>query len=117
MANNPKSDGVIKMSGKGLGRGLDALFGDSAAVSEQNQGPRMIPIMQIEPNGAQPRKNFNEESLSELANSIKQNGVITPITVRRLSSGQYQIIAGRASMARCKACRAYGNACRGHGRG
>ncbi|MCX7614645.1 MAG: ParB/RepB/Spo0J family partition protein [Clostridiales bacterium] len=81
------------MSNKGLGRGLDALFGSSAAA-DQSQGPGTIPIMQIEPNSTQPRKNFSEDSLSELSESIKQNGVISPITVRRLSSGQYQIIAG-----------------------
>ncbi len=82
------------MSGRGLGRGLDALFGDAAKAVEQNDGPGTIPIMQIEPNGTQPRKSFSDESLSELAESIKQNGIITPIMVRRLSSGQYQIIAG-----------------------
>ena len=82
------------MSNKGLGRGLDALFGDSAKSAEQKEGSGTIPIMQIEPNSAQPRKSFSEEPLLELTESIRQNGVISPITVRRLSSGQFQIIAG-----------------------
>ncbi|MDP4108798.1 MAG: ParB/RepB/Spo0J family partition protein, partial [Bacillota bacterium] len=82
------------MSGKGLGRGLDALFGDVSSKSEQDGGPGNIPIIQIEPNSGQPRKIFTDNSLRELAESIRQNGVITPITVRRLSSGHYQIVAG-----------------------
>ena len=82
------------MSGKGLGRGLDALFGDIVQPADTNTGVSAIPISKIEPNNMQPRRTFTEESLQELADSIRKNGVISPITVRRLTGGQYQIVAG-----------------------
>ena len=76
-----------------LGRGLDALLGDST-LHAQEGGSVTLPISQVEPGLNQPRKHFDEEALAELAESIRQHGVLQPLTVRRLSSGCYQIIAG-----------------------
>ena len=78
---------------RGLGRGLGALLGD-AALQSQEGGSLSLPISQVEPGLKQPRKRFDQESLQDLADSIRIHGVIQPLTVRRLSSGYYQIIAG-----------------------
>ena len=80
-------------SERGLGKGLGALLGD-AALQSQEGGSLSLPISQVEPGLRQPRKRFDEESLSDLADSIRTHGMIQPLTVRRLSSGYYQIIAG-----------------------
>jgi len=77
----------------GLGRGLGALMGD-AALQAPEAGSLFLPISQVEPGLNQPRKRFDEEPLQDLADSIREHGVIQPLTVRRLSSGYYQIIAG-----------------------
>ncbi|MCF2663695.1 ParB/RepB/Spo0J family partition protein [Oscillibacter valericigenes] len=77
----------------GLGRGLGALLGDDVMDTE-TQGAMYLPISEVESNSAQPRKFFDEAALAELADSIRQHGIIQPLTVRRLSSGYYQIIAG-----------------------
>jgi ParB family transcriptional regulator, chromosome partitioning protein len=76
---------------KALGRGLGALLGTSELDVEQL---REIDIDQILPNSQQPRKNFDEESLEELADSIRQHGVVQPIVVRALDDGFFQLIAG-----------------------
>ena len=78
---------------KGLGKGLGALMGD-AALQTQEAGSVFLPISQVEPGLNQPRKNFDDEALEDLADSIREHGIIQPLTVRRLSSGYYQIIAG-----------------------
>ena len=78
---------------RGLGKGLGALLGD-AALQSQEGGSLSLPISQVEPGVKQPRKRFDEGSLHDLADSIRTHGVIQPLTVRRLSSGYYQIIAG-----------------------
>lgn len=85
--------------GKGLngsaffeGEGLAALLGEEAKESETTQ--KLLPIMKIEPRSGQPRVNFDEESLSELADSITEHGIIQPITVRKIDDDYYQIIAG-----------------------
>ena len=75
----------------GLGKGLDALFIDN---STEENGDKLININDIEPNRDQPRKNFDEEALKELADSIALHGVIQPLLVRPLSDGGYQLIAG-----------------------
>lgn len=78
-------------SGKGLGKGLSALFGEEL----NDDTPRSaIRLREIEPNPNQPRREFDPALLEELAESIRQNGVITPITVRRTGEKSYQIIAG-----------------------
>ena len=96
---------------KGLGRGLDALFADAVPVNEERE--KTVPLMpdkadgsetdydrilyidinDIRPNSAQPRLNFDEEKLAELASSIKTNGVITPLIVRESENG-YELVAG-----------------------
>ena len=76
----------------GLGKGLGALLGDN--FSRDEAVTSSLPLSQIEPFSGQPRKRFDPEALAELAESIRQHGVIQPLTVRKLSSGYYQIIAG-----------------------
>ncbi|AIS53587.1 stage 0 sporulation protein J [Thermoanaerobacter kivui] len=78
-------------SKKGLGRGLQALIPEYQ--TEDLQGVETIKISDIQPNQYQPRKHFNEETLKELADSIKEHGVIQPIIVRKINSS-YQIVAG-----------------------
>ena len=75
---------------KGLGAGLNALFGETAGAEEISS----LPISRVEPREAQPRISFDEASLNELAESIREYGLIQPITVRSLDNGYYQIIAG-----------------------
>lgn len=77
---------------KGLGTGLNALFGE--AERDAGEEIQMVPISRVEPRENQPRVNFDEASLQELADSLKEYGMIQPITARRLPSGYYQIIAG-----------------------
>ena len=76
----------------GLGRGLDSLFVESDSATGTK--PSALPLAEIEPDKAQPRKHFAPESLAELAQSIQQHGVLQPITVRPNPAGGYQIIAG-----------------------
>ena len=78
---------------RGLGRGLGALLGDNALQSQEG-GSLSLPISEVQPGLKQPRKRFDEASLADLADSIRTHGIIQPLTVRRLSSGYYQIIAG-----------------------
>ena len=77
---------------KGLGRGLSSLIGETKVETQTNK----LPVSNIAPNKFQPRKNFDEESLEDLTNSIKERGVIQPIIVREQDSNnsQYEIIAG-----------------------
>ena len=84
MANNPK----------GLGKGLAALLGDDVIDSQEEKSSLFLPISQVESCASQPRKQFDPESLAELADSIREHGIIQPLTVRKLQSGYYQIIAG-----------------------
>ena len=83
---------------KGLGRGLDAIFGGDAIDLDAKLKPmsRMaeIDIADIIPNPSQPRTQFDEEALDELADSIRQLGVIQPVTVRKSDNGKYIIISG-----------------------
>ena len=81
-------------SNKGLGRGLGALLGDFAEEPAEQSAYRLLPIYKVEPNPDQPRQDFDEEELQALSESIGIHGVIQPLTVRELSSGYYQIIAG-----------------------
>lgn len=86
---------------KALGRGLSALLDDSATDGHSEVSAEypagsvtLIPVGQIEPNPFQPRTHFNETELAELAMSIEQQGLIQPLTLRKLSHEKYQIIAG-----------------------
>ncbi len=83
----------------GLGRGLESLFTENATETES---PVNVRLSDIEPNRNQPRKNFDEEAVEELAESIKKHGLIQPIVVCPKSNGTYSIIAGER---RWRACR------------
>ena len=92
------------MAGKigGLGRGLDSLFSDNAT---ENDSAITVKINDVEPNKEQPRKDFDEKSLGELAESISLHGLIQPIVVKPNPGGRYTIIAGER---RWRACRLAG---------
>ena len=79
---------------KGLGKGMGALLGDVEEVASENTPYQLLPIYKVEPNPDQPRRDFDEEELQALADSISEHGIIQPLTVRELKSGYYQIIAG-----------------------
>ena len=79
---------------KGLGKGLDALLGDDFTNEPEVKSSLFLPISQVESCAAQPRKQFDPDALADLADSIRQHGIIQPMTVRKLQSGYYQIIAG-----------------------
>ena len=79
----------------GKGRGLDALIDTGAEVSTQGSSNlNEVAISQIDPNPNQPRREFDEEAMQELASSIREIGIIQPITLRQTTNGRYQIIAG-----------------------
>ena len=80
--------------GTGKGRGLDALINTSDVQTKGTSNLNDIPIDLIEPNPNQPRREFDEEAMNELASSIRELGLITPITLRQMEDGKYQIIAG-----------------------
>jgi ParB family chromosome partitioning protein len=80
---------------KGLGRGLSALMGDIPQENAQTKSSsEKIPIHFVYANPSQPRKNFNQELLNELSESIKEQGIIQPILVRKKSEDKYEIVAG-----------------------
>ncbi len=76
----------------GLGKGLDALFGENTLAADGNV--TTLRLTEIEPNKDQPRKQFDEEALSELSQSIAQHGVLQPLLVRPMTDGSYQLVAG-----------------------
>lgn len=103
---------AVKKKFSALGRGLDALISTEDVVTNGSDTINEVDIELIEANPNQPRREFNEEALQELADSIAEIGIIQPITLRKLNNGKYQIIAGerrwRASMrAKLKAIPAY----------
>lgn len=77
-----------------LGRGLDALISTEAVRTQGSSTINEIPIDQIQPNAEQPRTLFDEEALHDLAKSIKEIGIIQPITLRQIAENKFQIIAG-----------------------
>lgn len=79
---------------KGLGKGLAALLGDDVMTSQEEKNSLFLPISQVESCSSQPRKQFDPDALADLADSIREHGIIQPLTVRKLQSGYYQIIAG-----------------------
>lgn len=83
---------VVKKK-SGLGKGLDAIFAENDTETGLSS-TIMLRLDEIEPNRAQPRKEFSEEALTELADSIAQHGIIQPLLVRPLMGGGYQIVAG-----------------------
>ncbi|MBQ2827793.1 MAG: ParB/RepB/Spo0J family partition protein [Clostridia bacterium] len=82
------------MAKKGLGRGIESLFTENSLEEISSSSTEKVKLVDIVPNKDQPRKKFNDESLSELADSILQHGVIQPLLVRPLSGGTYQLVAG-----------------------
>ena len=76
----------------GLGKGLESLFSENAIMDEGSAVK--LNINDIEPNRDQPRKEFDEESLAELSDSIAQHGVLQPLLVRPILDGGYQLVAG-----------------------
>ncbi len=80
------------MKKRGLGKGLDAIFAENTA--ETTEGAVNVRIGEIEPNRDQPRKEFDSEALSELADSISQHGVLQPLLLRPMMTGGYRIVAG-----------------------
>ena len=92
------------MSKKGLGAGFGALFGDDAIENVAHDFEN-IPLERIEPKKDQPRTKFEQERIDELADSIREHGLLSPLLVRSLDSGMYQIIAGER---RWRASRAAG---------
>lgn len=90
------------MNNKGLGRGLEALFGTfnednsykTITDKKSERGVLEVDILKIKPNPNQPRKNFDEEALKELASSIKVHGIVQPIVLNQQPNGEYLIIAG-----------------------
>ena len=95
------------MSAKALGRGLSALFGDETALEDLSASSvgTTLRISDIEPNPEQPRRSFDPEALQALADSIRENGLLQPVVVRRGEEGIYRIIAGER---RWRACRLAG---------
>ncbi len=83
-----------KKNSKGLGRGIEALFEDFSEEASENETVNEIALTEIRPNPYQPRKNFDEKGLTELADSIKKSGVFQPIIIRKSSVKGYEIIAG-----------------------
>lgn len=78
----------------GNGRGLDALIDTGEVRTQGSSNLNEIPVTQIEPNPNQPRREFDDEALQELAASIREIGIIQPVTLRQTADGRYQIIAG-----------------------
>ena len=93
---------AVKKKFSALGRGLDALISTEELTTNGSDTINEINIELIEANPNQPRREFDEETLQELADSISEIGIIQPITLRKLNNGKYQIVAGerrwRASM-------------------
>ena len=81
-------------SQKGLGKGLGALLGDYMEPEGEESAYRLLPLHRVEPNPDQPRQDFDQEELEALAESIRQHGILQPLTVRETGQGYYQIIAG-----------------------
>ncbi len=81
------------MKKSGLGKGIDALFSENV-IEDKNSGVSLVRLSDIEPNRNQPRKSFDKEKLDELAASIKEHGIISPLIVSDLKNGRYKIIAG-----------------------
>ncbi|MBR3610237.1 MAG: ParB/RepB/Spo0J family partition protein [Oscillospiraceae bacterium] len=79
---------------RGLGKGLDALFADSTGMNPEDSGISTVRLSEIEPNLSQPRKDFDEEALGELADSIAAHGILQPLLIRPTKNGMYQIVAG-----------------------
>ena len=87
-----------------LGRGLEALIPKKAIQDTitSNNGIHKIPVASIAPNPEQPRKNFDEQELLELANSIKEHGILQPLVITSIGENQYELVAGERRLEACK---------------
>ena len=83
---------VCHMKKRGLGKGFETIFAENTA--ESAEGTVAVKLSEIEPNRDQPRKEFDSEALSELADSIAQHGVLQPLLLRPMVTGGYRIVAG-----------------------
>lgn len=94
--NKPKKTGKRTVKKSGLGRGLDALLGNKKPLTSTTTDSELqsLPIEQLQPGQYQPRSVMDKQKLSELSESIKAQGIVQPIVVRRLSEKKYEIIAG-----------------------
>ena len=79
---------------RGLGRGLSALFGDEGPGVAEDATVQSVPIEFLEPGRFQPRRRFDEETVAQLAESIRERGILQPLIVRRVANDRYEIIAG-----------------------
>lgn len=79
---------------RGLGRGLSALLGEAPGDAEPSRGVREIEVAAIRPNPHQPRRQFDEQAIAELAESIRERGILQPVLVREPAPGRYELIAG-----------------------
>ena len=85
---------MILAKSRGLGRGLESLYAEQNDVFSEDSGISTVRLSEIEPNLSQPRKEFDEEALNELADSIAAHGVLQPLLIRPTRNGMYQIVAG-----------------------
>lgn len=90
------------MNKKGLGKGLSALIPTSTQTGDAGEPVTEIDVKLIEPNTFQPRRTFDEEKLLELADSIKEHGVVQPIIVRPLNNGKYELVVGERRLRACQ---------------
>ena len=89
-----------------MGRGLDALISNEEVRTSGTSSIGEVPIERIQPNPSQPRREFDDETLQELADSIREIGIVQPISLRSTGDGMYQIIAGeRPRWLACRQCR------------
>jgi ParB family chromosome partitioning protein len=93
---------AVKRKKQALGRGLDALLGDDSALGQDPREYVQCDINIIYPNPFQPRKYFPDEQLDELAQSIREQGIIQPLVVRKQSSGAFELIAGERRLRAAK---------------
>ncbi len=97
-----KNKEEIKLKNSVLGRGLGAIFGENIDIKKTSNSINEINIEQIQTNSMQPRKFFDNKKLEELSLSIKENGIIQPITIRKINENEYQLISGERRLRACK---------------
>jgi ParB family chromosome partitioning protein len=91
-----------QQTGRGLGRGLSAIFTDAPVPVAEGTESLEIEISKILPNAYQPRKNFDEDKLAELAESIREHGVVQPVVVRGKEDGFYELVVGERRVRACQ---------------
>src|SRR5919198_2709135 len=89
----------LSVAERGIGRGLAAIL---PAAREQDESLQQIPVALIDPNPRQPRASFDEAGLGELADSVRERGVLQPVLVRPLPGGRYELVAGERRLRAAK---------------